>query len=183
MRSIIIVLTILFLINPIISSQSKTNTSISGKVFDKTTNQPLEYSTVSVINKESGKTINGSIADVRGNYVVTDIPYGIYKIDINFIGYEKITIDSVALKPGRRSVSLGTIFLASSMHNLQGVTVTGDKPIIENKIDKTVYNVSNDITSQGGLAIDVLKKVPQVTVDIDGNVELQGNSNIKFLIN
>jgi len=183
MRSIIFVLTILFLFNPIVSSQSKTNTSISGKVFDKTTSQPLEYSTVSIINKESGKTINGSIADVHGNYTVTDIPYGTYKIDINFIGYEKITIDSLAIKPGRRSVSLGTVYLVSSMHNLQGVTVTGDKPIIENKIDKTVYNAANDITSQGGLAIDVLKKVPQVTVDIDGNVELQGNSNIRFLIN
>ena len=102
MRSIIFVINFLFLINPIVSSQSKTNTSISGKVFDKTTNQPLEYSTVSVINKETGKTINGSIADVHGNYVVTDIPYGTYKIDINFIGYEKITIDSVSLKPGRR---------------------------------------------------------------------------------
>jgi outer membrane receptor protein involved in Fe transport len=63
------------------------------------------------------------------------------------------------------------------------VTVVGDKPVVENKIDKIVYNVSNDITSQGGAAIDVLKKVPQVTVDIDGNVELQGNSNIRFLIN
>jgi outer membrane receptor protein involved in Fe transport len=183
MRSIIIILTILFLFNPFVSSQSKTNTSISGKVFDKSTNQPLEYSTVSVINKESGKTINGSIADVHGNFVVTDVPYGTYKVDINFIGYEKSTIDSISLKPGRRSVSLGTTYLASSMHNLQGVTITGDKPIIENKIDKTVYNAANDITSQGGLAIDVLKKVPQVTVDIDGNVELQGNSNIRFLIN
>ena len=131
MRSIIIILTILFLFNPFVSSQSKTNTSISGKVFDKSTNQPLEYSTVSVINKESGKTINGSIADVHGNFVVTDVPYGTYKVDINFIGYEKITIDSLAIKPGRRSVSLGTVYLVSSMHNLQGVTVTGDKPIIE----------------------------------------------------
>jgi ferric enterobactin receptor len=183
MRSIIFALAILFFFNPIVSSQSKTNTSISGKVFDKSSSQPLEYSTVSVINRESGKTINGSIADVHGNYIVTDIPYGTYKIEINFIGYEKNTIDSVTLKPGRRSVSLGTVYLASSTHNLQGVTITGDKPIIENKIDKTVYNAANDITSQGGLAIDVLKKVPQVTVDIDGNVELQGNSNIRFLIN
>jgi outer membrane receptor protein involved in Fe transport len=69
------------------------------------------------------------------------------------------------------------------MQSLQSVTIVGDKPVIENKIDKIVYNVSNDITSQGGAAIDVLKKVPQVTVDIDGNVELQGNSNIRFLIN
>jgi outer membrane receptor protein involved in Fe transport len=78
---------------------------------------------------------------------------------------------------------LETVFLSSSMHNLQSVTIVGDKPVIENKIDKIVYNVANDITSQGGAAIDVLKKVPQVTVDVDGNVELQGNSNIRFLIN
>ena len=114
MRSIIIILTILFLFNPLVSSQSKTNTSISGKVFDKSTNQPLEYSTVSVINKESGKTINGSIADVHGNFVVTDVPYGTYKVDINFIGYEKNTIDSISLKPGRRSVSLGTLRFRNS---------------------------------------------------------------------
>jgi len=55
--------------------------------------------------------------------------------------------------------------------------------VVENKIDKMVYNVANDLTSQGGSAAEVLQKVPQVTVDIDGNVELQGNSNIKFLIN
>ncbi len=69
------------------------------------------------------------------------------------------------------------------MQSLQSVTVVGDKPVVENRIDKIVYNVTNDITSIGGAAIDVLKKVPQVTVDIDGNVELQGNSNIRFLIN
>ena len=66
---------------------------------------------------------------------------------------------------------------------LASVTVTSKAPIVENKIDKIVYNAANDITSQGGVALDVLKKVPQVTVDIDGNVELQGNSSIRFLIN
>src|SRR6202000_461595 len=56
-------------------------------------------------------------------------------------------------------------------------------PVVESHIDKMVYNAANDLTAQGGAAIDVLKKVPQVSVDIDGNVELQGNSNIRFLIN
>jgi hypothetical protein len=57
---------------------------------------------------------------------------------------------------------------------LNEVTVTGQKNIIENKIDKIVYNADRDITSQNGVATDVLKKVPRVSVDIDGNVELQG---------
>jgi ferric enterobactin receptor len=183
MRHFIFILTALLLINQVVSAQSRSNTTISGKVFDKATNQPLEYATISIINKETGKTINGSISDVHGVYVINNVPFGTYKVEIGFIGYEDSSIESVTLSPDKKSVSLGSVSLAPSMHSLQGVTVTGDKPIIESKIDKVVYNASNDITSQGGLAIDVLKKVPQVSVDIDGNVELQGNSNIRFLIN
>lgn len=66
---------------------------------------------------------------------------------------------------------------------IQEVIISGKKAVVENKIDKIVYNVANDLTSQNGAAIDVLRKVPQVTVDADGNVELQGNPNIRFLIN
>lgn len=63
------------------------------------------------------------------------------------------------------------------------VTVTGTKAAIENHIDKMVYNPGNDLTAQGGVAIDILKKVPMVSVDINGNIELMGNSNVRFLIN
>jgi hypothetical protein len=167
----------------VVSAQLKPNGTISGKVFDKSTNQPLEYATISVINKQSGKTITGTVADSKGAFVISNIPFDTYQVNIEFIGYEKTTLDNIILKSDKRSVSLGTVSLSSSIHNLESVTVIGDKPVVENRIDKIVYNVSNDITSQGGAAIDVLKKVPQVTVDIDGNVELQGNSNIRFLIN
>ena len=183
MKNSVITIILLLLLNIAGNAQSKVNTSISGTVVDKSTNQPLEYATISIISKESGKTITGGISDVNGVYVINNVPFGTYKVDIGFIGYEENTLENVTLKPEKRSVSLGTILLNPSVHSLQGVTVTGDKPIIESKIDKVVYNAANDITSQGGLAIDVLKKVPQVTVDIDGNVELQGNSNIRFLIN
>jgi outer membrane receptor protein involved in Fe transport len=66
---------------------------------------------------------------------------------------------------------------------LQLVTVTSSKSIIENKPDRIIYNVDKDLTSQGGMATDVLKKIPQVTVDINGNVELLGNPSVQFLIN
>ena len=166
-----------------VSAQSKSMGSISGKVFDKSTNAPLEYSTISVTDKQTNKVITGAVADVKGVFAIPGIPFGTYQIHIGYIGYEKITIDNIIINNNRHPVALGTIFLAPSMKSLQGVMIVGDKPVVENKIDKIVYNVSNDITSQGGAAIDVLKKVPQVTVDVDGNVELQGNSNIRFLIN
>jgi outer membrane receptor protein involved in Fe transport len=166
-----------------VSAQSKPNGTISGKVFDKSTNQPLEYATISIISKQSGKTITGTVADLKGGFVISNIPFDTYQVIIEFIGFEKTTFDNIKINSDKRSFKLGTVSLSPSTHNLENVIVMGDKPVVENKIDKIVYNVANDITSQGGAAIDVLKKVPQVTVDIDGNVELQGNSNIRFLIN
>ena len=183
MRPFIYITSILLFFSTLSGAQNKSNSSLTGKIFDKSTNQSLEYSTISVINIQSGKTINGTITDVHGAFSISDIPYGSYKIVIGFIGYENITIDKVTLSAEKRSVSLGTLSLQPSMMSLQNVTITGDRPIVESKIDKIVYNAANDITSQGGAAIDVLKKVPQVTVDVDGNVELQGNSNVRFLIN
>src|SRR5450759_4625194 len=181
----IVIIQLLFLITVNAQSipQSKTATTISGKVFDKSTNGPLEYATITLISKATGKVITGTIADVKGAFGISNIPFDTYQVNIEFIGYEKTTLDNIILSNDKHSVILETVFLSSSMHNLQSVTIVGDKPVIENKIDKIVYNVANDITSQGGAAIDVLKKVPQVTVDVDGNVELQGNSNIRFLIN
>jgi hypothetical protein len=183
MRPFIFVVIIQIFFCIAVNAQSKLNGTISGKVFDKSTNQPLEYATISIISKQSGKTITGTVADAKGGFVISNIPFDTYQVNIEFIGYEKTTLDNIIINSNKRSSTLGTVTLSPSTHNLESVIVMGDKPVVENKIDKIVYNVSNDITSQGGAAIDVLKKVPQVTVDIDGNVELQGNSNIRFLIN
>jgi outer membrane receptor protein involved in Fe transport len=183
MRPFIFVVIIQIFFCIAVNAQSKPNGTISGKVSDKSTNQPLEYATISIISKQSGKTITGTIADSKGGFVISNIPFDTYQVNVEFIGYEKTTLDNIIINSNKRSITLGSVSLSSSTHNLESVIVMGDKPVVENKIDKIVYNVSNDITSQGGAAIDVLKKVPQVTVDIDGNVELQGNSNIRFLIN
>jgi ferric enterobactin receptor len=164
------------------NAQLRTNATITGKVFDKEANQPLEYATITIISKQSGKIITGTVADIKGAFSITNIPFGTYQVNVEFLGYERSVIDNFSIN-SKSPVSLGTIYLSSSTHNLQNIMVMGDKPIVLNKIDKIVYNASNDISTQGGAAIDVLKKVPQVSVDIDGNVELQGNSNIRFLTN
>lgn len=165
------------------NAQTKPNARISGKVLDKSTNGPMEYATISIISKRSGKTITGAVTDVKGLFAISNLPFDTYQVNIEFLGYEKTTLDNIAVTNDKRSISLGLVSLSPKSQNLQSMIVVGDRPVVENKIDKIVYNVANDISSQGGAAIDVLKKVPQVTVDVDGNVELQGNSSIRFLIN
>lgn len=173
---------IIFLFISSLSAQLKPGAKINGKVVDASTQKPIEYATITLTDQKS-KAINGAVTDSKGAFEVTNIAPGVYVLSIDFIGYKIFKTDTLSIPESRKTISLNIIQLAASKETLASVTVTSKSPIIENKIDKIVYNAANDVTSQGGVALDVLKKVPQVTVDIDGNVELQGNSSIRFLIN
>jgi ferric enterobactin receptor len=181
----IVFLSLLIFPTFLLKAQPSVNLSpgkIDGIILDSADRQPIEYATIALFLQNENKVINGTTSDPKGRFILTKIPKGTYRVVINFLGYEKKELDNIVVNEKDPSVSLGTIFLAPKSTNLQGVTITAQKNIIENKIDKLVYNAENDITSQGGVATDVLKKVPQVSVDINGNVELQGNTNIRFLI-
>lgn len=162
-------------------SPSLVNGKIEGSIIDSVNKAPVEYATVALYRSDGDQIITGTTTDGKGKFSLDKIPLGTYRIVIDFIGYQRKTIGPLKVS-GRSTLSLGSIQLRESVTNLKDVTVTAQRNIIENKIDKLVYNAENDITSQSGVAIDVLKKVPQISVDIDGNVELQGNSNIRFLI-
>ncbi|MEO6976997.1 MAG: TonB-dependent receptor, partial [Mucilaginibacter sp.] len=121
--------------------------------------------------------------DPKGNFRIDNIPAGEYTIKIDFLGYRQLTVEHLVISATAKNVSVGSLSISPVQSQLKGVTVTANAPTVENKIDKLVYSPGNDLTAQGGVATDVLKKVPMVTVDIDGNVELMGNANIRFLIN
>lgn len=159
------------------------NGHIRGTVVDGTTKQGIEYATVVVINTLNNTVITGGTTDGTGAFLIKDIPAGQYRVTIESIGYKRDTLSNIVIAKEHSEVKLNTISLNSSQHTLKDVTITAALPTVENKIDKIVYNTANDITSQGGAAIDVLKKVPQVGVDADGNVDIQGNGNIRFLLN
>ena len=161
---------------------NRANGKISGRIVDAQTGTPVEYTTIRLFTQDQNKLINGVIADSKGNFKFINLPDGKYKVVIDFLGYQKIEKSNVVLNKANRSIAFDDVKLESSQTILQGVTITAKKALIENKIDKMIYNTEKDVSSLSGVATDVLKKVPQIAVDIDGNVELQGNSNIRFLI-
>ena len=156
---------------------------ISGKVVDAVTKAPVDFATVSVYKQGIASPFNGTSTDPKGNFKIDNIAPGEYSIKIEFLGYKPQTIEHLVIGASAKNILLNNIALQPVESQLKTVTITASAPTVENKIDKLVYNPQNDLTAQGGVALDVLKKVPMVTVDIDGNVELMGNANIRFLIN
>ena len=156
---------------------------ITGRVTDTTTKLPVNFATITVYKAGATSPVNGASTDQKGNFIVDKLPAGEYRVTVDFIGYQLKTISPVTVGNAASTVSLGNILLLPTQNQLNNVTITTKTPLVENKIDKLIYNAANDLTAQGGVALDVLKKVPMVSVDVDGNVELQGDANIRFLIN
>ncbi|MBD3750360.1 MAG: TonB-dependent receptor [Sphingobacteriales bacterium] len=156
---------------------------ITGTVIDSLTKKPVDYATISLSKSGSAKSTNGSLADDKGAFKIDQIRPGKYRITISFIGYNTKIIDPISTTLAKPDLNLGNIILSPSAKMLNEVTVTGEKSLVENKIDKIVYNAEKDVTISGGNSTDVLRKVPLLTVDYDGNLSLRGSSNVKVLIN
>jgi outer membrane receptor protein involved in Fe transport len=157
------------------------NSKISGIVLDSAAAKGVEFASIALFNAADNKPVDGTTADETGKFAIAKVAPGSYKLMISFIGYKDKAV-SVKVEKGK-DVELGSIQLASSVQNLQEVTITGEKSLVEEKVDRLVFNAEKDITSKGGDASDLLRKVPMLSVDLDGNVSLRGSSNIKVLIN
>ena len=160
----------------------KAKGSLIGFVADSASGEKIGYATLTLLGDSDSRVLNGTLTNAKGAFKLNGLSNGIYKLKVECIGYQAKLIPAIQISDKNQSVVLGTILISKSTTVLQEVTVTAKTPLVENKIDRIVYNVEKDITSQGGVATDVLRKVPEVAIDVDGNVELQGSGNIRFLI-
>ena len=179
-------LLILFLVCPFgfVQAQgvaTKGNVKISGVVKDSLTNQAVEYANVALMDPATKKPVNGSVADDKGKFTITGVAPGTYSIEISFIGFETKRVEN--LKITDKNIDIGSYIISPSIETLKEVVVEGQRQLIEEKVDRTIYNAENDATTRGGDATDVLKRVPMLSVDLDGNVSMRGNQNIRVLIN
>ena len=150
---------------------------LSGTITDAEKSEPLPYATISVYNR-NGDLADGGIADENGIFKLNVSPND-YSLNFEYIGFESITTD---VKRYINSTNIGTIQLVSSFESLEGVDVVGQSAEVEIRLDKRVYNVAKNNLIRGGTVSDVLENVPSVSVDIDGNIELRGNNNVRILV-
>lgn len=156
---------------------------ISGKVYDKETDKPLESASVQLFRQKDSSFVLGVPTKKDGSFLIEDIRGGMYKVLISYIGYSSAYINRVLISPKEPEVDLGKISLEPGSEMTKEIEVTADIPFMKTDIDKKVFNVEKSMVSESGSAADVLKNIPSVTVDADGKISLRGSGNIKILIN
>lgn len=159
------------------------NGKITGIVVDASTRKPIEFATVALISPDTGKPIDGGICDARGRFTINKVNEGKYNLAISFMGYDSREIKDIIISREKSSVELPPVLLNPSVKLLEEITVEGEKELIEERVDRTIYNAELDDTARGGDATDVLRRVPMLSVDLDGNLSMRGNQNVTVLIN
>lgn len=166
-----------------------------GKILDSVSNKPLEAVSVQLIQnkfdtaskKRKDVIVSGMLTNKKGEFSLENLNImAQYKLKITAIGFKPyetkvaFQLNMSGAKPGDMSSmlsavdkDLGNIKLEADVKQLQDVTVSASKAQLEMKIDRKVFNVEKNLNSVGGTAVDVMKNVPSVNVDIDGNVSLR----------
>lgn len=158
------------------------NGKITGVLMDSTTGKPVEYATVALLSAETNKPLDGATSDDKGKFILSRLAPGTYRLQYSFIGYRDKRTDPITVARGT-DLNLGAVKLTTDTRTLNEVNVVGQSAMIEEKVDRLVYNADKDITAKGGDAGDILRKVPMLSVDLDGNVSLRGSANVRVLIN
>ncbi|PST85285.1 TonB-dependent receptor [Pedobacter yulinensis] len=156
--------------------------SIKGLVFDQQTKRPIAYASVSVLKAADSTVVAGSLTKASGAFAFSGLTPGNYVLRVAFLGYHTKMTGTLNLT-GNGQIEAGTILLSLSETALDQVQVTGRHADALNKIDKQTYRADQFESARGGTAIDVLKNLPSVTINGEGEISMRGSAGFLVLVN
>jgi iron complex outermembrane recepter protein len=174
--SILLASLVLFLSSAFAQNAGK----IAGNILQN--GKPAERATVSLHRVKDSATIKFSVVNKEGAYAFENIADGKYRVGVTAVGYQKSFSNAFELSPSAQTIQVPDILLKQDAKALSGVTVTAKRPLIENKIDRTIVNVDASVLNVGTSALEVLEKSPGVSVDRDGNITLKGKEGVLVMV-
>ena len=154
--------------------------SIKGTVVDAGDQSPLDYVNITLFRQGSKKPITLVTTDTNGAFILPSIENGKYSLKLSYVGF---TTFNQVIEVNNTSVNLGVIKMEADSKTLGNVEVVGQGSQMHFDVDKKVFSVDQNIAAAGGSASDVLKNIPSVTVDNQGNVSLRKDGNVEVWIN
>jgi iron complex outermembrane recepter protein len=145
---------------------------LSGQIVDNK-NKPVPYATVTLLSADSS-IVNGDLTKEDGSFNIDQTGIGKFMLRINILGYKERYIGDIEVTAEAQEKKLGKLAVTGNTQSLSEVQVVGEKAMMEMSVDKKVFNVEKNITAAGGSATDVLKNIPSLAVDVDGDILLRG---------
>lgn len=161
------------------TSISQTSVTITGKIIDKSSGEPLEFATIAFIKSGTTDIETGGITDFNGNYSI-EVPVGTYDIRYEFISYETYVLNNQNITQNKQ---MPLVTLDIDSQSLDEVIIRAETTEMSIRLDRKIYNIGKDLTARGASIGDALSNIPSVDVDVEGVVSLRGNGNVTILIN
>lgn len=156
---------------------------IKGQVVDSLTNETVPYATLSIaLQNNPQKSLLLLACDIDGNFEASLKSAGKYILSMQSIG-KKPAQKKFTLSAGKTTLNLGKLYMIDDNQRLDEVTVVAQKPLVKVEIDKLTYSLQDDPESQTNNTLDMLRKVPMITVDGNDEIQLQGSTNFKIYVN
>jgi ferric enterobactin receptor len=162
-------------------SQVASPPTIKGVVTDSVTRKALAYVTL-ILKTDKLVTLRSTSSQADGTFAFTNVKPGKFSLSIIAVGYRSKTVP-VQLTDHSAVQDLGSIKLAPATGQIKEVVVTGDRPLVRQEIDRISYDLKADPESKVNSVLEMMRKVPLLSLDAEDNIQLQGNSNYKILIN
>ena len=175
-------ISLFFILFYLISNQIAAQSSVTGTVIEKSSQKPIEFATVELIQLPDSSFVKATATDKKGRFIIEQLQPGNYFIRSSFIGYGNFLSGAFTLSSTSKH-SVGELELFPETNALTNVTVTGTRSQLNTSIDRKIYNVEQDIMSRSGTASDILRNIPSIEVDVEGNVALRGSGDVMILIN
>src|SRR5690349_15566930 len=175
------VLTLLTVLGASIVSFAQTTGKVKGTVQDGN-EKTIESATITLLKAKDSSVAKVAAADKAGTFYFENIANGSYLVSISAVGHTKGFSPVFTINSTNPSIQLETIKLVPVEKSMNTVVVTARKPLVEQKIDRTIINVDASPTNVGSSALEVLEKSPGISVDKDGNISLKGKQGVMVLV-
>lgn len=185
MRTKWTVLLWMLMISGLVAAQNTANTSfqVKGILLDSLTQEGEPYATIKIVKKEApAKALKMLVTDMKGQFQEKVPDTGNFVMTITSVGRTPIVKD-FSVKAGENLVDFGTLYIVDASNELGQVEIVAQKPLVKADIDKIEYNVQDDPDAQSNSVLEMLRKVPLVTVDGEDNIQVNGSSSFKVYVN
>lgn len=154
---------------------------ITGDVIEASKKTPIEYATVALYHQSDNSLVTGVVTNAKGEFSISKLKKGTYKLTVAFMGFETFIKEDILLTGD--PVNVGTLTLQEDNQMLQEIEVKGEQLTAITKVDRQVYDATKFEAAAGGTATDILKNMPSISINGEGDLSVRGTTGFVVLLN